>query len=305
MELSKGLEFLQGLSDKDFIETYFSCIDKDRKEVPFLFNKVQSALEASWSNFNIVLKYRKPGVSLQVQSKFLSRILRKKNRNAVVLSFDKESTQRQLERTNWTMNHLPLQFTPERESKQEFYIKETNSKLFMGVAGSKAFGRGDDITDLHISEYAFFENPNILTGIMEALTNDAFVVIESTANGPLNEYAKLYRKGKEGRSKWKSHFFPWWIDTTLTLPVPANFVHTEEEIEMKRRFPLMTDGQIQWRRQKLLDMLEPDLFPQEFPADDTEAFLVLGSCIFNAKALKAYDSQVREPNYVGELYQIA
>lgn len=305
MELSKGLDFLQGLSDKDFIETYFSCIDKDRKEVPFLFNKVQSALEASWGNFNIVLKYRKPGVSLQVQSKFLSRILRKKNRNAVVLSFDKESTQRQLERTNWTMNHLPLQFTPERESKQEFYIKETNSKLFMGVAGSKAFGRGDDITDLHISEYAFFENPNILTGIMEALTNDAFVVIESTANGPLNEYAKLYRKGKEGRSKWKSHFFPWWIDTTLSLVVPEGFVHTEEEIEIKKRFPLITDGQLQWRRQKLLDMLEPELFPQEFPADDVEAFLVLGDCIFSKPGLKAYDSMVKEPNYVGELLQVA
>lgn len=300
----KLLDAFQNLSDKDFCETYFLVIDKERREVPFIFNPVQKELEEAWGKFNVVLKYRKPGVSLQVQNKFLSRILRKKNRNAVVLSYDKDATQRQLERTAWTLNHLPFPVRLERESKQEFKILETNSKLFIGVAGSKAFGRGDDVTDLHISEYAFWENPKLITGILEALTTDAFVVVESTANGPTNDYAMLYRKGKVPGSDWKSHFFPWWIDKTLVHPVGKDFVHTDEEKELKVAYGLQ-DQQLAWRRWKIANMLEPELFPQEYPANDREAFLVLGDCVFSKSGLAALEKRVSEPNLVGELIHVA
>jgi len=293
-------KYLQDLPEKDFIESCFSIIDKKRREVPFIFNKTQNELYEQMENWNVVLKYRKPGISVMVQSLMLARCIRRRNRNAVVLSFDKESTQRMLERTDWTMKHLPFEMKLEKESKNEFKIGTSNSKLFIGTAGSKAFGRGDDITDLHISELAWWEDTSILTGVLEALTDDARVFVESTANGPLNKFAKLYQKGKLKNSDWKSHFFPWWIDPELEKDVPANFHHTQEEKQLKALYNL-TDRKLYWRRSKMINMLEPELFPQEFPANDEEAFIVLGNCIFDKLALANYTRLTREPTTVGEL----
>ena len=299
-----AIEFYQKMDDREFIQSAFKIIDKDRKEVPFIFNTTQNKLWDNMADWNVVLKYRKPGISVMVQSIMLSRCIRKKNQNCVVLSFDKESTVRQLERTEWSLKHMPFNLSLARESKNEFKIEATNSKLFIGVAGSKAFGRGDDIDFLHVSELAWWENPEILYGILEALTPKAMVFVESTANGPVNEFARLYRKGKEGKSKWKSHFFPWWIDPELQMETPMHFVHTEEEIQVKAAYNL-TDQQLAWRRWKIANMLEPELFPQEYPASDSEAFLVLGDCVFNKRALANYDRLVKDPMLVGELLNVA
>ena len=305
IDYAKAEKYLQNISDEDMIETMFSIIDKNRAEVPFILNKVQKQLGLEWSDWNVVLKYRKPGVSVYTQAKFLSRCLRKKNRNAVVLSFDKEAGSRMLDRTRWIIDHLPFKVSLDRESKNEFYVGETNSKMYIGTPGSKSFGRGDDITELHISEYAFFEDTSIMTGLMEALTNDAFVVIESTANGPTNEYAKLYRKAREGKSKWKAHFFPWWIDDELEMSPPPDFAHTEEEKDLLIKFPQLTNRKIFWRRNKLLNMAEPELFPQEFPASEQEAFLVLANCVFSRKSLLNYDHLVSDPDRRGDLVYVA
>jgi len=293
-------EKIKGLSDAEFIETFFKIVSKQRYEVPFLLNGIQKKLESSWGQWNVVLKARKLGVSILVGSKFLSRVLRKKNRNCVVLSYDKDATQRALERTNWTLNHLPFKIKPERESKNEFKIEETNSKLFIGVAGTKAFGRGDDITDLHIMEYSFWENTAAMTGIMEALVPGAFVVVESTANGPVNEFAKLYWKAAKGTTKWKAHFFSWFDDPELISKIPAGFVHSDEEKMLKVKYSL-SDEQLAWRRMKIEEMTEPELFPQEYPANDKEAFVVLGDCVFNKRSLLNYESLVSYTEQVGEL----
>lgn len=293
-------EKIKHLSDRDFIESFFSVINKQRVEIPFLLNRVQSELEDNWGEWNVVLKARKLGVSVLTGAKFLARILRMKNRNAVILSYDKEATQRALERTDWILNHLPFKVKPERESKNEFKIWDTNSKLLIGVAGTKAFGRGDDVTDLHVTEYAFWEDTTVMTGIMEALVPNAFVCVESTANGPTNAFAKLYRKAKKGGSKWKAHFFPWFSDPELSLPVPLGFVHTADEKQLKAKYGL-SDSQLAWRRQKMADMEEPELFPQEYPANEEEAFVTLGDCVFNKKSLLNYEGIVTYPEMTGYL----
>lgn len=298
-------DFCQQISEKDFIETFFSIINKERQEIPLKFNVVQQSIYEKMRKKNVILKYRKPGVSVFVQNLFLARILQRKNRNCVVLSYDKESTARMLERTEWTLKHFPIKITLESDNKNEFKIKETNSKIFIGVAGSKAFGRGDDITDLHISELAWWEDTSVMTGLMEALTTDHQVFIESTANGPTNLYAQLCRKARLSApgTEWMFHFFPWWIDPTLEIEPPEDFVHTEEEKELKAKFNL-NDRKIMWRRVKINDMLEPDLFPQEFPATIDEAFLILGDCVFNSRAMAVYKNNARTTDHVGYLVNV-
>lgn len=296
---AKAIEFMQNMSDERFIETYFQVIDKYRQEVPFKLNRAQLILTRGLADWNVILKARKLGMSVYTQAKFLSRCLRKKNRNAVVLSFDKDAGSRMLDRTRWIIDNLPFEVKLDRESRNEFYIKETNSKMYIGTPGSKSFGRGDDITDLHISEYAFWEDTSIMTGVMEALTNDSFVVVESTANGPTNDFAKLYRKGCLEKGKWKSHFFPWWVDDVLETQPPEDFQTTEEEKDLMARYKELTAPKLCWRRNKLRDMEHPELFPQEFPSNDKECFMTMGNCVFSRKALGNYDLLVKPAEHRG------
>ena len=298
---AKFESYLQNISDEVFIETFMSIVSKDRQEVPFLLNTVQSALAKSWADWNIVLKYRKPGVSLYTQAKFLSRVLRRRNRNAVVLSFDKTASMEMLDRTHRIVDRLPFKVHMDSESKNEFSIRETNSKFYVGTPGTKAFGRGSDVTDLHPSEYAFWEDTSIMTGVMEALTRDSFVVVESTANGPSNAFARLYKKGRDGGSKWKSHFFPWWIDPELEMEPELGFAVTEDEKDLMARYPAITLRKLAWRRDKMRNMEDPELFPQEYPASENDAFILLSNCVFNHKSLSNYDRIVREPERTGYL----
>lgn len=299
---TKLTEYFKSISEKDFIELFFSIVDKKRQEIPFKFNLVQKSIWDNLKKYNVVLKYRKPGVSVFVQCLMLASCLMKKNQNCVVLSYDRESTQRMLERTEWTLAHLPIDFTLERNSRNEFKIKETNSKLYIGTPGSKAFGRGDDITILHLSEIAWFDDTTAVTGLMEALTTDAKVFFESTANGNTNLFAQLVRKSQKATkdSEWAFHFFPWWVESTFVLPVPSDFQHTEEEKELVALYKL-TPAQLMWRRRKMDDMLEPELFEQEFPSSVEGAFLVLGDCIFKKRAIANYRKLVSEPVAIGEV----
>lgn len=144
-----------------------------------------------------------------------------------------------------------------------------------------------------------------MTGLMEALTNDHQVFIESTANGPTNLFAQLCRKARLSApgSDWIFHFFPWWIDPMLEANVPKDFIHTEDEKDLKVSLNL-SDRKLAWRRQKKADMLEPDLFPQEFPATIDEAFLILGDCVFNSRAMAVYKKNVRLTEHVGYILNV-
>ena len=48
-------------------------------------------------------------------------------------------------------------------------------------------------------------------------------------------------------------------------------------------------------------MEDPELFPQEYPATDKEAFVTLGDCVFNKKSLLNYDGVVTYPETLGYL----
>ena len=127
------------------------------------------------------------------------------------------------------------------------------------------------------------------------------VVGESRGKGPSNAFARLYKKGRDGGSKWKSHFFPWWIDPELEMEPELGFAVTEDEKDLMARYPAITLRKLAWRRDKMRNMEDPELFPQEYPASENDAFILLSNCVFNHKSLSNYDRIVREPERTGYL----
>lgn len=199
------------------------------------------------------------------------------------------------------------------DTKHDIVFEKTGSHYYIGTAGQKAFGRGDTIHRVHLSEVAQFRKPeNIIAGLKEAVPLDGTIIIESTANGRGNWFYNEWQKAKEGDSIYTPHFIPWFIDDeyklteediqTLTIPTKAKErvlepKLTEEEQMLVEKFKLTID-QIRWRRYKIWDL--GDLFPQEYPENDVDCFLQSGRPVF--RVVKMIDKRPdlnKEIEYLG------
>ena len=82
-------------------------------------------------------------------------------------------------------------------------------------------GRSDTLTNVHISEYAFWpkNKAELLLGIMQAVPDepDTMVVIESTANG-YDHFKALWDGAQRGENGWTPVFLPWYLEQGYRKP---------------------------------------------------------------------------------------
>lgn len=271
------------------IESLFMIADKDGVDVPFKLNSTQKALDEALTGRDQVPKARQEGVSAYFLARYTAKCLGQRNRRCVVISHDKESTQRMLARVRYYLDNLrgPKAILS-HASKNEFTFPKTGSMFYIGTAGARKFGRGDTITDLHCSEVAFWPDPKTLTaGLFQAVPKSGEIALESTGNGVGNFYHKRVMRAEQGKSKYTNHFFNWQdfkeyshdltpeeeqrVLNTLDLDLEEDIVHAQG----------LTAGQIAWRRDKLEEMdFDLSLFKQEYPMTLLECFQTTGHSIF-------------------------
>ncbi len=290
-KLSK-IELQRKLSDaKYWIETFFWIVDKKSVKVPFILNVNQALYYAKRTGRDIILKAKKMGFSALITAIFLHACITRKYTRAVLVSHEKEATVRLFKRVVFYLKTCGVNIKISDESKQEIVFPDTESSFWIGTAGQRAFGRGDDITHYHISEMAFYEHPEILTGIEEGCVDDAYGVIESTANGMGNKFHEVCLKAIAGESNYAFHFFAWWQNPEYRIE-SGPFELAEDEKKLKDALDLDW-AQLAWRRNKIRGMSSPELFPQEYPSTWEEAFLTSGSMYFDWTALKKMEENVR------------
>ena len=294
-----------------FIETAFTIVNKDSKRVPFLFNKVQSDYWDKITPRDLVLKARKMGFSTIRLARMLAKCATMPNRNCVVVSHAEDATERLLGRLHDLIDNSLVKIVTDRKAASFISFPATKSKIWIGTAGSKAFGRGDDITDYELTEYAFWANPGLITGIEEACVNDAEGCIETTANGWGTPYHKMWDKASKrekqiiaatvGPQLYAPHFYGWNWDEGYSLPCARPLEDLEEvEREIKETYKL-TDGQLLWRRAKIASMTKPEMYEQEYPLCPEQAFLVSGHMVFKPAAIAKQEASARERLWVGEI----
>lgn len=278
-----------------FIERFFYIIDKSRKTVPFRLNEPQRRFFNEHTLNDLILKARKEGFSSLIEALWLHACMFNKNENVVTMAHTFDDTLIHLDRVKFFMEHMGFTDIPfivelDKENQRELFFPRTNSRYWIGTAGAKAFGRGRDITRLHLSEVAHYPDPAVITGVMEACVPGAWKVFETTANGIGEIFQQLWQAASDPaqESPWKGHFFAWFEDPTnrMALPTHINFRLTSLEQKMKARFKL-EDEQIYWYRLKRAEMPEKDKMPQEFPCDPNEAFLSSGRPAFDQEMLSA------------------
>jgi len=306
------LALVDKLADpKYFIETFFWIIDKNRKRVPFLLNPPQDKYLANRTHADLILKARKEGMSSLIRALWLHACFFFENTRAVVLSHEMDATMRHFENVRWTLENMGYEgfkfvVDLDKENQKQLAFPQTNSSFWIGTAGARAFGRGDDITHLHMSEVAHYQDQTILTSVMEACVPGAYKVMETTAKGVGEAFHRLWKEAGDPNepSPWRRHFFAWWQDPTNQLDVPAGVTLrlNTHEARMKRVYDL-NDRQLYWYRTKYALMANKAEMPQEYPSNDQEAFLSSGRHAFSLERLADKKERTAHllPVNIGEL----
>lgn len=261
---------------KAFIEERFKIVDKSGKTVPFELNKVQERyLLDTGSGRDIILKARQQGFSSMLLGVFTADFLLKENVTNVVVADKRDNAEALLERVKFfirsyeeiTNTVVPLKYN----SKYELHLEGTNSKYIIGTAENREFGRSKTITNLHLSEAAFYPDfARITASAMQAVVPDGRVIMETTANG-FNEFKGYWDNAVAGTSTMKPLFFK------------ASDFYDAEFLERKK-----------------LELGR--LFTQEYPETPEEAFLTSGDPYFDPLALKDHLDRCIEPIREGLIY---
>ncbi len=147
---------------KSAIEKSFLIIDKEMASIPFKLNPPQQRMLTELSGMDIILKARQEGISSLVLALFAIDFITIENINCVVISHEDKATQRLLDRVKYFLSSMEKTFPGEPpyklkyNSRYEIVNTAKNSKFYIGTAGARAFGRGDTINNLHVSELALW-----------------------------------------------------------------------------------------------------------------------------------------------------
>jgi hypothetical protein len=263
-----------------FFYDRYTIVDKNKKEVPFKQQAAQLDFLYHMSLYQnlLILKARKMGFSSTALAVAATKFLMGKNEKCVSMSFDQGASDKQLSRAKHyirsyeriTGTKVPLKYNSKSEMVWEGKDSDGNiftNTLRVGTARSTSFGRGDDITFLHLTEVSFADDVDtLLAGVGEALVHGAHSILETTANG-FNSYKRFWDEAILNKRGFAALFY-------------------SPEWEYDQAY-------LQDRESKL-----GRLYKQEYPMNPQEAFLTSGEGYFDSLALQDLLLRCTEPMIV-------
>ena len=243
----------------------------------------------------LVLKGRRGGASEGVTRWFDADTTLFRNRQATMCSNDTAGTQYIWEKLGRIQEAKPAEYRHKTRGGKDFtltsirYRKPHNSTYRCRTAGTKSAGRGGENHDLHWSEVAWtLHAKDFWTSMGKTVPNEpgTAIVWETTANGedeaffPAWQGAKdRLRRNPQDLDGWYPLFFCWLDDPDCRLDVPPWYQWGElDEDERELQTRGATFEQLYFRRHEIAETYfgDPDLFKQEYPSTDEEAFLHSG-----------------------------
>lgn len=269
------------------IEIAFTVVDKKQKTVPFFFNEVQrdfiQHLEHRTPGIPIyVLKGRQQGFTTLITAIQLAYAITRRNFAGFTVANAQINTDSIFnDKARAVYDRLPgiLKPTEKFNNRKELYFDKLNSSWRVATA-SKELGRSKTLEFCHFSEVAFYEclMSDLQKSIGEALTANAIVIYETTANG--------YNEAKD---LWDSEscdnlFYEWWRSEEYVSDDVAVIEQAKDEWLINRikwlRGNGISDRQIAWYVKKYNLYIDKNSIKQEYPCFPEEAFIASGECEF-------------------------
>jgi hypothetical protein len=228
----------------------------------------------------LVLKGRQQGMSTYIAGRFYHLTTHRRGIRTFILTHEDAATSNLFDMVNRYHQNCPDVLRPSTgaSNAKELLFEKLDSGYKIGTAGTKGVGRSSTVQLFHGSEAGYWPNAEShAAGIMQAVPDEpgTEIILESTANGVGNLFHQMWRAAEAGIGDYQAIFVPWfWQDEYKKIP-PPDFVATEEELQYAALWGLDLQ-QIVWRRAKIAELRDADLFKQEYPACSTEAFLSSG-----------------------------
>lgn len=276
----------------------FRVVNRDRETVDFKLQPEQAHLDENFTRRNLVTKVRQhAGISAYMIGRYVAKCLVQENRSCVLVSHEAEATARLLDRARFIIDHLKGGAQRPRtstDSSRAIVFTDTGSSFWIGTAGQRSFGRGDTISDLHLSEAAFYEDPErIVDGLFPAAENGE-ITVESTGNGRGNWFHRQAQRARQGIG-FKLFFYSWvGLPSARLMLSPegeAQFLRSlQEELEEPQLYyeQGVALAQLAWRRERITVDYDGDLsrFKENYPREFEECFRSAGLSFFPSVRFK-------------------
>ena len=277
---------------------------------------------------DIFLKLRKTGCSTDILKEMYAKAATLGHQRQAMMSHEEDSTKRLLEILKTTHSMNPVAPPLSRDNTQGIEFEYTHSRIWIGTAGARVFGRGDDLTMLHLSEAAHFykkvnDAPNFMAGLSEAVAKGGRFIIESTPNGEDPIFWERWMASKNGEL-WNGIFLgvlddkenaDWAGDHPLALASTRTndfaLSEYEQRLVLNRGASLGNVRFLRYEKEKMLSksILDPTsnavmgdekMLLQEYPVDDETCFLTSEDAVFDSGMVAIYRTLTKSPLWVEE-----
>lgn len=261
---------------------------KTGKIQSFCFNKAQAYIHECLTKQKqetgkvraLILKGRQQGCSTYVAARYYHLTTWAHGLRTFILTHEDQATQNLFDMVNRYNEHCPEFVKPSTgaANAKELYFDKLDSGYKIGTAGTKGVGRSSTVQLFHGSEVAFWPHADThAAGILQAVPDmdGTEVILESTANGIGNFFHQKWQDAQRGDGDFIAIFVPWYWQDEYVKETPEAFDMTQEERDYLEAYNL-TPEQIAWRRNKIAELKDPNLFKQEYPATASEAFQMSG-----------------------------
>src|SRR5215510_8479616 len=280
-----------------FAAQYLRIRTKSGAIAPLAFNRAQrfvhEKLEAQNADTGkvraLVLKGRQQGCSTYIAGRFYHRASRNRGQRVFILTHEEQATQNLFEIVARFHDHCGVKPSTGVDNARELTFDRLDSGYRVGTAGTRGIGRSSSLQLFHGSEVAFWPFAEThLAGILQDVADrpNTETVLESAANGIVNMFHTMWCEAEANANGYIAIFVPWYWQEEYRRPVTADFELDADEREYATLYCLDHE-QIAWRRQKIIELRDPVLFKQEYPANAAEAFQMSGHDSFIPPALIA------------------
>lgn len=250
---------------RKWIEDSLRIVNKKKQEVDFILNPAQRFVLKELANRSIILKARQLGASSLALAIFTCDFILEENSYSVVVADIEENAIGFLDRVKRYIEAYQekkgKKVYLKYNSRTELYNEVMNSIFKVGTARNTQFGRSRTITNLLLSEGAYYQDLEaIIASAVQAVVEDGRIILETTANG-FNYFKTFWDNA--GAKGFKKIF------------LNAKLEYDDAFLEAKKR---------ELGR----------LFNQEYPLTPEEAFLVSGDLFFDREALMWYMANKRD-----------
>ena len=251
----------------------------------------------------LILKGRQQGCSTYTEARFYHKVSQNRGKRAFILTHEHEATANLFDMVRRYHDGNPFAPSVSSSNAKELMFDKIDSGYKVGTAGNKAVGRSQTLQLFHGSEVGFWPNgEEHLAGVLQAVPSESGteVILESTANGVGGVFYEMVQAAQRGEGNYQLIFVPWFWQPEYVMLCPVDFVRTKQEEQMVESLGL-TNNQLYWRRNKIMELRSDELFRQEYPISANEAFISSGRSVFVSTWLMAARDECYSPTMTADL----